>query len=301
MTNLLLVFICLVLGLLFQHSKKFPESSAAVLNNFVIYVALPALIFKEIPVLKLDQEALLPVIMAWVVMAFCALVVFSCARLMSWSQSVTGAMLLVCVLGNTSFVGIPLLEAHLGRDSIPYGILYDQLGTFLALNTFGIAVVSFYSSEGKTNATQVLYNILSFPPFIALVIAFALRGVSLPLWFGELASRLAATLVPVVVVAVGMQWKLRPEKSHLKIISFAMLLILVLKPAFAFLILKFLEIKSFVAYVVVLEAAMPAMISAGALAVSANLAPRLASTIIGYSLLFSLVSVWLWRITLIYL
>ena len=47
--------------------------------------------------------------------------------------------------------------------------------------------------------------------------------------------------------------------------------------------------------VVVLEAAMPAMISAGVLAMNYQLAPRLASSLVGYSLLLSLVTVWAWR------
>ena len=40
---------------------------------------------------------------------------------------------------------------------------------------------------------------------------------------------------------------------------------------------------------------MPAMISAGVLAMSYNLLPRLAASLVGYSLLLSLFTVWLWR------
>jgi predicted permease len=50
--------------------------------------------------------------------------------------------------------------------------------------------------------------------------------------------------------------------------------------------------------VILLEAAMPAMISAGVLAATHNLAPRLAASMVGYSLLLGLLTVWGWRLLL---
>ncbi len=296
MTNLLLVFICLCLGLLFQRSKNFPDNAANILNNYVIYVALPALILKEIPALDLDSKALLPIIMSWLVMIFATGLVLLCARVFAWSRNMLGAMLLVCVLGNTSFVGIPLLEAHLGPEAIPYGILYDQLGTFIALNTFGIAVATLCSGTNNKINLALFTKILRFPPFIALLAAFALRLLPYPGWINDVLTRLAGTLVPVVMVAVGLQWQLKPERNQLLPLSLALSIILLLKPAFALTVLTLTGTEGFVALVVVLEAAMPAMISAGALAVSHNLAPRLSASIVGYSLLFSLGSVWLWKL-----
>src|SRR5690606_18197097 len=134
---------------------------------YVIYVALPALVLNEIPKLALDHRALIPVLMAWAVMGFGAALTFLTARYLKWSRPVTGAMMLVVTLGNTGFVGIPLIEAHLGSQAIPYAILYDQFGTFLALNTVGIAMAAYYSSEAADKGS-VWFNIIKFPPFIAL-------------------------------------------------------------------------------------------------------------------------------------
>lgn len=52
--------------------------------------------------------------------------------------------MLTVPLVNAGFVGIPLIEALLGTDAVPYAILYDQFGTFLALNTYGILVAAYY-------------------------------------------------------------------------------------------------------------------------------------------------------------
>lgn len=267
------------------------------LNTYVIYVALPALVLNEIPKLELDHRALLPILMAWAVMAFSAGLTFLTARFLKWPRPVTGAMLLVVTLGNTGFVGIPLIEALLGSEAIPYAILYDQFGTFLALNTVGIAIAVYYSNE-TGEAESLWRNIVKFPPFIALLLAFALRFTGYPTLMNEVLPRLASTLVPVVMVAVGLQWRLRLEREHLAPLLTALFFILILQPSFAFALITILGFDGVVAHVVILEAAMPAMISAGVLAMAYQLAPRLASSIVGYSIMLSLLSVWCWKIVI---
>lgn len=295
MSNLVLVFVCLMLGLLFQRTRQFPQHAPATLNAYVIYVALPALILNEIPALVIDHRVFLPVVAAWLVMFFCALLTFITARYFSWSKEVTGAMMLVIALGNTGFVGIPLVEAHLGRDAIAYAILYDQFGTFIALNTYGIVIANYYSGQqGKWRDLWI--NIIKFPPFIALLAGFVFLYLGQPDWLRELLPRISSTLVPVVMVAVGLQWQFKVDREYLVPLGVGIVYCLVLAPAFALGLVWSLEVEGLVAQVIVLEAAMPAMISAGVLAMSYNLAPRLSSSLIGYSLMLSLVTVWLWRL-----
>lgn len=298
MSNLVVVFVCLFLGLLFQRVKQFPKESAFALNAYAIYVALPALILNEIPKLTLDGRALLPIVVAWSVMVFAASVTFMCARYLRWSRSLTGAMLLVVTLGNTAFLGIPLVEAYLGEEAISYAILYDQFGSSIALNTFGIFVASYYAERSHAESEPVWRKIVAFPPFLALILAFVLRLFETPEWLGEALSRVASTLVPVVMVAVGLQWRLRLTRAHRVPLAIALALILVLEPAFAFGLTQVFGFNGLAAHAAILQAGMPAMITAGALATAYDLEPRLVSSIVGYSLLLSLLSVWAWRLLL---
>ena len=297
MSNIAVVVIALIIGLLLQRVKRFPDNAATTLNLYVIYVALPALILAEIPRLSFSHEALIPVVAAWIIMVSSALLTWCTARLMKWSRAITGALMLLIPLGNTGFVGIPLIEAHLGSEAIPYAILYDQLGTFVALNTYGVIVACFYSS-GSTSATNILRSILIFPPFVALILAFAASVFVYPEWLAAALARISSTLVPVVMVAVGLQWRLTLSREYLSPLVVGLLYILLVSPAIAWLGLWLFDIDGMVAQVVVLEAAMPSMISAGVLAVSHNLVPRFASSLVGYSLLVGLVSVWLWRLVI---
>lgn len=297
MSNLILVFTCLVIGMLLQRVDRFPKGGSEALNAYVIYVALPALVLKEIAGLTLDMRALQPVLAAWAVMTFSAVLAWMASGAFKWSRSQTGAMILLISLGNTSFVGIPLIDAHLGAEAIPYAILYDQFGTFLALNTFGVGLAGYYSQSAGRQGFP-LGNILSFPPFIALLLALGLRLIGYPPWLLDVLSRLASTLVPVVMVAVGLQWQLRLRREDLLPLGVALAFILVLEPVFALALVKAFAIEGLVGQVIVLEAAMPAMISAGVLAMSHNLAPKLTSAVVGYSLMFSLVTVWGWRLVI---
>ncbi|MGZ9075100.1 MAG: hypothetical protein ACXW13_04925 [Burkholderiaceae bacterium] len=95
---------------------------------------------------------------------------------MNLSAAATGAMILTGGLANTSFVGLPMIEAWIGRDGLPYGIVIDQLGSYLALSTFGLVVAARYS--GQPLQWSVMWRrIVTFPPLIALVIAILLRPI----------------------------------------------------------------------------------------------------------------------------
>jgi predicted permease len=294
MGNLFLILICLAIGLLLQKDRRLPDTLAPSLNTYVIYVALPALILFEIQHLTLDKRALLPILFAWLMMFTSALFIWVVAKRAGWSRSVTGALMLTVPLGNTGFVGIPLVEALLGKDAVAYAILYDQFGTFIALNTLGSFIAAYYSG-GSTSWKNIARVIVSFPPFIALMLAFFTLPLHFPDWFSSVLQKISSTLVPVVMVAVGLQWRLRLERDIIAPLAVGLLATLLLTPLLAWGLLNLLGINGLAAQVVVLEAAMPAMISAGVLAMNYQLAPRLASSLVGYSLLLSLATVWAWR------
>lgn len=300
MSNLILVIVCLSLGLLFQRLKVFSDNSAMVLNNYVIYVAFPALVLNAIPQLPIELNSLLPVLSAWIIMGFSFILIFFVTRFFRWSHPINGAVILLVTLGNTSFIGIPLIEAHLGTDAIPFAILYDQLGTFLALNTFGIITASIFSESQVEYSVPIWKKIVLFPPFISLVLAGVLYPIDYPAWMTEVLSRIASTLVPVVMVAVGLQWKLKLEQRHRLPLLVAIVFVLVLEPAFALILVKIIGVSGLAASTIVLQAAMPAMISAGVLATAYNLEPKLSASIVGYSLLLSLFSTWAWSEFVLY-
>ncbi|WP_020209407.1 AEC family transporter [Gilvimarinus chinensis] len=297
MNSFVLIGFCLAVGLALQFGRLAGESLAARLNAYVINIALPALIFFELPRLTFDATIILPVLVCWSVMVVTALGVLLASRLFSLSKSISGCLLLMLPLGNTGFVGIPLIDALVGSEGVGYAILYDQFGTFLALNTFGIAVAVGYSG-GQASVVAIAKRIMSFPPFLCLLLAFALLWWEYPVWLDQSFRFVAWTLVPVVMVAVGISWRLKLNREDIVVFSAALLTYCVFKPLVAVLFSHLYGGTGLAHQVVVLEAGMPAMISAGVLAMRYNLAPRLAASLVGYSLPAGILSLFVWRFLL---
>lgn len=299
MDNFTLIIVSLVIGLLLKRVKSLPENTPEILNQFVIYVSLPALILYQMPKLQLSSEALIPPLASWLLLLIAAGTTWLVCRLLNWSKQITACLMLVVPLGNTSFVGLPLLESLIGEPALVYGILYDQLGSFIALSSYGLLICALYSGDTVT-LKSTTKRIITFPPFISLIFAIVVAPFLAP--YGVLdhaqttLKRLADTLVPVVLVAVGLQWQLKLEREKLKPIAFGLTFKLLAMPAIAWLVLSQWQGKQLdvMAQVIVLEAGMAPMITAGALAASHGYAPKMAASMVAYGLLLCLALVPAW-------
>lgn len=290
MDNIILIVVLLGLGFGLKYLPAFPENTAQVLTSFVIYVSLPAVILIQIPKLTISSEILLPVLIPWAMLLLSAVIVFLLARAFGWSRSVTGALMLLVPLGNTSFFGFPMIEAFFGREMVSYGVLYDQLGTFLALATYGSVVVALYSDTEQATLQSIGLKVVTFPPFIALVLAFALYSTPILPHLHFLLEPLAATLVPLVILAVGLKMEFTIESENLRPMGLGLAVKLCLAPLAALGIIHLLGLHSDAARVSVFEAGMPPQISAWALAMSAGLAPKLGAMMVGVGILISILT-----------
>ncbi|MBF0380343.1 MAG: AEC family transporter [Magnetococcales bacterium] len=296
MENFILIILLLFSGVALRRLNIFHESAALSFNQYVIYLSLPALILIQVPKLTFSTALLTPIIMPWFMMAVSVAVVLMLSRLFAWNRSITGGLLLVVPLGNTSFLGIPMIDALFGADFIPYGVLYDQLGSFPGLTIYGAIVLAVYSGNGEVSTKAIIHKIISFPPFISLLIAAIIihQGWILPAMATSILERLADTLVPVVMVAVGLQLKFRLEKEYIKPLVAGLSLKLFFAPLLALMVCSLLGLDSDPARIAVFEAAMPSMITAGALAIAAGLAPDLMAAMVGMGLMTSYVTLPLW-------
>ncbi len=287
MDNFFLIASTFTLGYILQKFKIFSPDMPMALNKFVIYVSLPALILLEIPKLSFSTEMFVPPFIAWVVMIISAALVLLFSRLMNFPKKVEGSLMLVGVLTNSSFVGIPMITAYLGNDSLAYLMMYDQLGTSLALGTYGTLILAYYSHTGEVVPLQILKKVLTFPPFIAFILAFIFLGKSYPPIFANTLHALALTVIPLALVAAGLQLKLFLPKDEIKPFSVALSIKLIIAPLIAILACGIFGWDNMASKVAIMESGMAPMITAGAVASMAGLAPRLSSAIVGYGIIFS--------------
>lgn len=290
MENFILTISFLLMGMGLRRLPSFPKDTAQVLNLFAMTLSLPALVLLKVPQLHFSSDILVPVVMPWAMVAVSALLIILLGKLLCWEKETIGVLLLLIPLGNTSFFGIPMVQAFFGENGVPYAVLYDQLGSFLALATYGAVMLALYGSGGKPTTASVLTRIISFPPFIALILALACRSLIFPTPLLTLLNALAATLVPVVMVAIGFQLSLRLSPEVLRPLGAGLIIKLAVAPLIALLFCRLLGQDSLAARVAVFEAGMPPMVSAGALAIMAGLSPRLTAALIGLGILLSFVT-----------
>ena len=289
------ILLLIALGRLFAAARVLPHNAAETLNRVVIVLCLPALIFIHVPTLEPSRDLLPLVAMPWLLLALTIGLVLLAARLFGFSRPVTAVLLVLIPLGNTSFLGFPLIEALLGAENVRYAVVYDQFGSFLIVCTHVLFVVAWYGDGPVPTVGLIARRIATFPPFMALVGALLLGNDWFPDWLMALAEAFADMLLPLVTLAVGLQLKLKLVPEYRWPLAFGLAGKLLILPAVALLLGLALDIASPVFEVAVLESAMPPMITAAALASSARLAPALASAMVAWGVLFSAATVPLWH------
>ncbi len=300
MINILAVMFYLAIGFVLCRVKAFPKNSSEILNLMVIYVALPALILEKFPLITFDSSILVPALSPWLMLLISVLTVLFFNKILKFQKEVLGCLLLVIPLGNTSFLGIPMIEGLLGAKAVSYAIIYDQVGSFMALSIYGSAIVAIFSKDQTSfSLLKALKKIVSFPPFISLMIALIFKFIiPAPKELNSIFAILGGMLVPIAMISVGFQFKGSFEKKDLPLISGALLLKMIVFPLILFVILRGIGRITLPEATSILEAGMPPQITAGAVAMSMGLAPKLAAALVGCGILFSFISLPLLKYTL---
>ena len=302
MSNLILLFLCLFLGIFLRKTKIFPENGHLALNSFVVNISLSALALYYIPKVVLSYQIIFPVAIAWMNIILAILFFTFLGKKMNWSKGLIGALIMGAGFGNTSFIGIPVIQAIYGESGIKTVMLVDQPGGFVALSTVGIAVANFYSG-GQSSVLEIFKKITRFPPFIAFSIAVLLNifSISVPVELDEVFSKLGATTVPLALVSVGSQLRWQKLDSDSKPLFWGLLFKLILFPAFVF-VLYFIILKQRGEMIEIsfLESAMAPMITAVIIAIDHRLSPKVSNLMIGIGIPLSFVTLAIWYFVLKY-
>jgi predicted permease len=291
MQPFVLLVACLALGALVARLAGPPQGLADALNWWVVNIALPALVLSIVPGLPLSAELWFPAAAMWMVFLGGWAVFAATGRAFGWSGARVGAITLTCGLGNSAFIGLPLVEALRGREALPIAAIADQAGVFLSLAMGGSLVAALYSGS-HVSAASVARRILLFPPFIALIAGLVLGATGgVPPAIQPVITRVGDSLVPLALFSVGLQLKLRLAPGQATAVATGLGWKLALAPGLVWLAGRAAGIEGDVLEVTVLQAAMAPMISGAILAQQNRLEPALANAVLGLGILLSFLSV----------
>jgi predicted permease len=202
-------FFALVLaGYLAGRQHVLPESAIPGLNAFVLYFALPCLLFRfgaGTPIFDLLNPAVLGVwIVAAVLIVFVTVATSLNARV-GLKDAAFGA--LVASFPNTGFMGVPLLVALLGPQAAG-PVICAVLADLFVTSSACIALAQAHEASGhgaRTAALRALRGALSNPlPWsIALGAAFSVAGIRLSGPVDAIVKMLADASSPVALFTIG--------------------------------------------------------------------------------------------------
>lgn len=281
MHQIALLFVCLFIGVALRLTRRLPENASKVMGGWVINVALPAAAIRSLHKVSVHADWWLAALTPWAGATLAIIVLVPLCRSLGWSAQRTGALVLVGGWGNTSFVGLPMIAALAGSHWLGLGIVIDLLGSYLALSTLGLAVATI-ASTGRMDWRVVALRIATFPPFLAILIAFATNHLEGPEWLTQTLDSLADTLTPVALAAVG--YALRADRIAGRVGSLLVGLGFRLLLAPLAIVIAYVAVSRATdpaAQVAMLEMAMPPMLGASVIAIDHDLEPDLVGLLIG--------------------
>jgi len=272
------------------------DKARTALTTLVYYLLLPALVLSvlwQAPLgldsVKLAVSAAVGVLGAMLVMAFWG-------RIARLSRPQFGALLLAASFPNATYLGLPALESLFGDQGRAIAVQYDFFACTPLLLTLGVLVAArFGSQEGET--VNPLGALIRVPPLWAALLAVLLNLLTVPYpeWLGGVLERMAAAVVPIMLVALGMSLRLdalRP--SALMTVSPVLLIQLMLMPLIVWGMGTLLRLPEVVLIGTVLEGAMPVMVLGLVLCDRYGLDTTLYATTATASTLLALLTLPLW-------
>lgn len=285
---------CFAIGAVLRRVPAVPPALIKRLNQLVLSLFLPALVLKTVHVVAFQPRYLVAAAVLWSLFALAAVVAIVAVK-RGWSTpAIAGAAALSTGLGNTAFIGVPLSEALGGPDAVGPAAMIDQLGSFLV---FAVGAVPFAMTIGGAGAKlgTVVRRIVTFPPFLALAAAVALRPFAFPPALETVLGALSKLLTPTALVCVGWQLDWSGVRGNGKVLALGLGWKLLGAPAVMLTVLLLAGPPyGLLEHVAVGQAAMAPMVTAAVLAAENELAASVSAALAAVGAVFSFATVPLW-------
>ncbi len=192
--------------------RKSAENIRAHLAQAVYHIFLPALVLHVLWQSPVDLNTIrIPLVAALSVLLslLAAFLLYGNGKLVAAflpgnTNKMVGALLLASAFGNFSYLGLPVLSQTFGDWAQVVAIQFDLLASTPILFTVGIILARYYGHSSEGN--HVLLSLFQVPPIWAAVAGLFLSifAVPMPAWLDTSLASLAAAVVPLMLLSVGM-------------------------------------------------------------------------------------------------
>jgi len=255
--------VIVLLGALLRHCLPGMEEARQHLNRLVLYVFLPALVFRTVMNADVDRLFLaLPAAAATGVLA-CLAISLLVFHFLPVPHETKGGMMLAGAFGNVTYMGLPVLLGIFPdhpTEMAQVAVLFEVTKSSLNL-TLGSMLAISYGSQERITFRKTVLEALKLPPLWALAAALLWKATHLPCpdFLMRSAGVLAASVSGIMMLSLGMALKFRA--THLMALAVPVAAIkLLLSPLIVMLVCGPLGIEGVFRSAAILEAAMPSQL-----------------------------------------
>ena len=287
---ILSIIIMILIGVLSKKIGLLKEEDVETLNNIVINIALPCLIFNTL--YSADASLVPQLSILTVYMLITSLIVgiltYSLLYFLGWDKKKIWSVVIVVVLGNTGFLGYPITQGIFGNAGMVRAVFCD-CSTSIVFVILSFILILIFDGEIKV----ALKKIVTFLPLwsIILGIIFALCNIPMPSVGSTVIGYLSGATIPLIMISLGLSLNLDGFKNHFKEVGLASFIKLVIYPLIGLGVLSLLNITGFNHTIGFIEAAMSSAMLGLVLSVSYKLDWELTSDCIFASTVLSLVTI----------
>ncbi len=264
------------------------QLDARTLSRFAYFIVTPSFIFNIFSVAEIQLSlALRMAAFIIVVTSGTVLVAWLLARALRCSPQMTAAYVLVAAFGNVGNFGLPIIQFKFGEGALVAASFY-----FLMLSIYGFVVGVTAATWHQGAGLRALWMAFKTPAVLAVIPAILVNWFNwpLPLFINRAVGLLAAALIPVMLVTLGVQLAGMGRPKLTRDVVLASLARLLVGPALALLIVVPFGLVGVERGAGILQASMPVAVLAALIALEHRLLPNFVTTVTLFSTLASAVT-----------
>ena len=284
------IIVMILIGVLSKKIGLLKEKDVETLNNIVINIALPCMIFNALytaDVSLLPKLSILTVYML-ITSLIVGILTYSLLHFLGWERKKIWSLVTVVVLGNTGFLGYPITHGIFGNEGMIRAVFCD-ISTSILFILLSFILILIFDGELKV----AIKKILTFLPLWAVVLGILFNIYSIPITpvGSTVVGYLAGATIPLIMISLGLSLKLEGLKYHFKEVGLASIIKLLIYPLIALGVLSLLNITGFEHTIGFIEATMSSAMLGMVIAVTYRLDWELTSDCIFTTTLFSLITI----------
>lgn len=298
MQTVLPIFVIIILGFFFYRINLAKYAWVEVLNEFVVRIGFPSLIFSTLVKLQWNLH------LHGQILLLNSVFVLSCfwiALVVSWlfklNKKLRRTLFLAATYGNIAYLGIPVIDLFLGKNFLPEASLITACYLFWIF-TVGMIYLE-YSINGEVKFKLIFLKLLQNPIIISVIagILVLVLKIELPVFILKPLQMISASVTPVILFSLGIFLGNAPVGRVRDWIPVLLLVIFVLsiKPLIFLFGVKGLSLSVASFHTSILDAAMPLALTPFALSGEFDLDADFLARGIVLSTVFSLVTLSLWH------